>query len=618
MSIQVASFLIPKNGNTFFILEDRYVKGGLQVVADIAGRDAIPATNFKAGMLVLQVDTNDVWQLGNDLLTWTVWEGLEGPAGTPGAAGAPGVAGPQGLRGPNGLTGQQGVPGPAGAQGDPGLQGPQGDPGIEGAPGATGPMGPRGFQGVPGIAGGTGPQGPQGQQGEPGPQGADSFVEGPQGPEGPAGPQGPDGPQGADSTVEGPEGPAGPPGPPGPQGAASTVPGPVGPEGPIGLTGPPGPQGPAGADSTVPGPEGPQGLIGPAGPDGSPGTAIDAIGLFVDREIYDQQALGFVFLATDLNMVYVKSSNAEGDWSDGMPFGVGPKGAKGDTGNTGAQGPAGAVGARGLTGPTGADSTVPGPAGPAGAQGPVGPAGADSVVPGPQGPAGADGQPGVQGPEGPQGDPGPTGAQGPAGPAALHAATHHTGGTDALTPAQIGAFPAAGGAIEGNVTVDGTLHYRNSYANLAGAPSAATHNGMFIVSIDNGMPYYASGSAWTRLAVIPAGGVDYDISFFVPGTMAVANELVGMVIADRAITLPIALAGSKAKSKVAAIADCTYQISLNGVSKGTVTFLAGTTSGVFALATALAIASGDTLEITTPSVVDTAIKDVVITLLGKV
>ena len=617
MPVQIASFLVPKNDGTFYILEDKYIKGGVRVVETINDRDAIPPGHYKFGMLVIQNDTGTVWKMEADLVTWSVFTGLQGPPGTPGAAGTPGATGPQGLRGPNGLTGQQGIQGPAGAEGPPGAQGIQGDPGIEGAPGATGPMGPRGFQGTPGVQGPMGPQGPQGQQGEPGPQGLDSEIPGPPGDIGPEGPPGPEGPQGADSTVEGPIGPVGPPGetgPAGPQGADSTVPGPPGATGPVG---PPGPVGPQGADSTVEGPIGPVGPAGPEGPQGSPGTGIDATGLFFDRSDYDLQPRGFVFLATDQNQIYVKGSNLEGDWTDPLAFGVGPIGPAGPQGIQGIQG---AVGAKGTTGSQGIQGIqgLTGATGPIGPQGPIGltgPAGADSTVPGP---AGATGPQGAEGPQGPQGIAGPQGADGAPGPAALHAATHHTGGTDALTASDIGAFPAAGGTIGGDTLVNGKLTWKSTYNSVILAPNPTTYSGMVALMLDTNIPHIAINGTWTQLMTIPTAGSDYQLGFFIPGTMAVANELVGYVVADKAITLTVGLTGSRAKAKVAPAEDCTYQININGVSRGTVTFLAASTVGTFSFATQIIAAAGDTIEITTPSVVDLAIKDVAITILGKV
>jgi hypothetical protein len=63
MPIQVASFLIPRNGQTWYILEDKYLKGGLRICADEAERTAIHPASLKQGMLVLLISDNKLYQL---------------------------------------------------------------------------------------------------------------------------------------------------------------------------------------------------------------------------------------------------------------------------------------------------------------------------------------------------------------------------------------------------------------------------------------------------------------------------------------------------------------------------------------------------------------------------
>ena len=110
-------------------------------------------------------------------------------------------------------------------------------------------------------------------------------------------------------------------------------------------------------------------------------------------------------------------------------------------------------------------ASLVGPAGEQGLQGEPGAKG-DTGEPGPQGIEGPKGDPGDQGPEGPQpplgaagagptialksDDPSTTNARTPT----THAASHGSGGSDPVTPAAIGAFPAAGGALSGVVLVD--------------------------------------------------------------------------------------------------------------------------------------------------------------------
>ena len=309
------------------------------------------------------------------------------------------------------------VTGPAGPQGPQGIQGVQGPAGAAGVAGA---VGPQGIQGPPGEAGATGPAGASGATGPKGDRG-DVGPAGPQGVPGVAGATGATGAKG-DTGDAGATGPAGAAGPQGIQGVAGAA----GAKGDKGDTGDTGPQGPAG----IAGATGPQGIQGVAGPKGDTGDA-------------------------------------------------GPAGVAGATGAQGIQGPAGVAGATGATGATGAkgDQGDTGPAGPAGPQGPQGVAGAT----GSQGPAGA------------------TGATGPAaslvylsvadfpatgsstalylaedtsrlyqwespvyvevgvsGGGAIHASTHATGGSDALTPASIGAAAASHAHSAADIT-SGTL-----------------------------------------------------------------------------------------------------------------------------------------------------------------
>lgn len=70
MAIQVTSFIVPKGGNTWYVLEDKYIKGGLQIAATTVERDAINSANRKSGMLVITSIDNKIWQMQPDLLAW--------------------------------------------------------------------------------------------------------------------------------------------------------------------------------------------------------------------------------------------------------------------------------------------------------------------------------------------------------------------------------------------------------------------------------------------------------------------------------------------------------------------------------------------------------------------
>ena len=171
MPIQLASYLLPKNGGQFFLMEDKYLKGGFRVCADTVERDAILSISLKAGALVYTVADTTYWRY-TDTATWeAVPIAEQGPVG------------PTGPQGSQGLTGIAGPVGPTGSQGPSGNMGPTGPTGPTGATGSTGPTGPTG---PAGTAGSTGHQGPAGNTGPTGPTGASGAT-------GPVGPTGPDG-----------------------------------------------------------------------------------------------------------------------------------------------------------------------------------------------------------------------------------------------------------------------------------------------------------------------------------------------------------------------------------------------------------------------------------------
>ena len=61
MPISISSFLTPTNNGTFPLLEDIYLKGGLQVVATTLERDSIPLTKRKDGMFVVVSADYSLW-----------------------------------------------------------------------------------------------------------------------------------------------------------------------------------------------------------------------------------------------------------------------------------------------------------------------------------------------------------------------------------------------------------------------------------------------------------------------------------------------------------------------------------------------------------------------------
>lgn len=63
MAITLAANLAPAGGQSFYLLEDVYIKGGLQVQDDVAARDKISVYNLKLGALVLTVKEGKIWKV---------------------------------------------------------------------------------------------------------------------------------------------------------------------------------------------------------------------------------------------------------------------------------------------------------------------------------------------------------------------------------------------------------------------------------------------------------------------------------------------------------------------------------------------------------------------------
>jgi len=96
MALQIASDLAPAGGGTFYLLEDQYIKGGLQVRDNIVERDKIAITNLKLGALVLTIDTKKIWMVTElvvpsrqnpDAVAKVEWKELELGGGAGGGTG---------------------------------------------------------------------------------------------------------------------------------------------------------------------------------------------------------------------------------------------------------------------------------------------------------------------------------------------------------------------------------------------------------------------------------------------------------------------------------------------------------------------------------------------------
>lgn len=354
---------------------------------------------FTQGLYITYASNNDPYT-GN----WTLVSGVgpQGPTGQEGIQGPAGVKGDQGLVGPAGIQGQQGIQGSIGDTGPAGIAGPTGDQGQQGIQGIDGPTGAVGPEGVSGAEGPIGIQGPQGIQGLVGPNGDSftvdavgtlveratydtelkgfSFL--------------------AEDSVSSAE-------------AVPLFARYVG----DGIT----------KDYVLPFiPNGQQSLIisvdgVPQGPDNytvavTTSPDLYTISITTAPSLNSKVLVRAISVASGHGEIFFKNSDADADWSVGIPFGRGPRGEQGPQGLQGVQGVAGDQGAIGPDGQAGPQGVIgqTGIQGPSGAIGPQGQKG-DGGDRGPDGIQGNEGPRGTVGAQGPQGNVGADGPQGPAG-----------------------------------------------------------------------------------------------------------------------------------------------------------------------------------------------------------
>lgn len=345
-----------------------------------------------------RINAQGNWEI-NGTDTGVAATGAQGPQGVQGEQGPQGEQGIQGIQGPQGETGAQG---PVGPQGPAGPQGEQGEQGIQGERGPAFTFNATGLsselsnydteaKGFAFLATDTGMfyiknSDIEGDWSDPLPFKGDKGDKGDRGVQGIQGIQGPAGPQG-EQGVQGPVGPQGPQGEKGEQGVPGTLAnfkleitgvtdGNIlidnGNAFPVAVYTSNGNCYPIEKESIFKTEKGwgisiakylaydnvssftsPWFVYCAGGIKGDPGESFtpDVRGLLSEKANYDAESKGFAFLAIDGGAMYFKLSDAEGDWSESIPF----RGEKGDTGAPGIKGEKGDKGDKGDNGVDGID-----------------------------------------------------------------------------------------------------------------------------------------------------------------------------------------------------------------------------------------------------------------------
>lgn len=161
------------------------------------------------------------------------------------------------------------------------------------------------------------------------------------------------------------------------------------------------------------------------------------------------------------------------------------------------------------------------------------------------------------------------------------------------------------------------------YTDLVDLPSAANVHGMVAHVHNEGKLYFSHAGSWVALcSENDPISIPYDISFFIAGNMFTASAIVGSFIATRAISIPANAVGSFVFAQVAPLAPVVYDIQVNGLSVGSITFLTGIQTGTFTLPgtgsplSDLDLVAGDIISIVNPLVTEPTIADVTITIVG--
>lgn len=118
--------------------------------------------------------------------------------------------------------------------------------------------------------------------------------------------------------------------------------------------------------------------------------------------------------------------------------------------------------------------------------------------------------------------------------------------------------------------------------------------------------------AATQRATI--GANPYDIAWFVAGKPT-ASQVCLEFLAVRDVVLPASLTGSQAKAGTASGASAAFDIQVNTVSKGTITFATSAT-GSFTFASPVTLTAGDVLTVVAPGSQDANLADVRVTFAG--
>jgi hypothetical protein len=154
-------------------------------------------------------------------------------------------------------------------------------------------------------------------------------------------------------------------------------------------------------------------------------------------------------------------------------------------------------------------------------------------------------------------------------------------------------------------------------------PTTNLHDGrVFFLTAQDGeyseAAYVYTGDMWKTMGLGRSDVVKYDIGMFAVGRIVDPEVILAAYIAPRNMFFEISLPDSVARCKIPPAAITVYNININDVAVGTITFQPGSKEGIITFPYTMMAEPGEIIEIITPHVPDTLISDVGLTMVANV
>lgn len=182
------------------------------------------------------------------------------------------------------------------------------------------------------------------------------------------------------------------------------------------------------------------------------------------------------------------------------------------------------------------------------------------------------------------------------------------GSTDSVTEGSVNLYFTAARAQAAVTSVSG---------NAGTATKLATARSIGLGGSLSGSANFDGSADITINATLAQYSVPYDLGGSIFGVCA-NSEVALRIRACRAFRLASGQANGQAKAGIAATGSTVFTIAKNGVSVGSITFAAGSSTGTFSFTNNVDVATGDLITVTGPATADATLADVDFTLVGNV